>query len=136
LKRKKFSDQGLDYVLSNILRYGVITSSIVIAIGAGLTIAGVRSDGLPASISQLIQSNYDRPTLDAAKLFSGIASLDGGSIIQLGLIILLATPILRVLASVLIFGAEKDMIFVGITVFVLAVLLFSIFVVGPIESAG
>ena len=51
------------------------------------------------------------------------------AIIQLGVIILLATPVLRVTSSLVLFAFEKDRAFVLITLFVLAVLLFSFFIV-------
>ena len=57
-------------------------------------------------------------------------------IIELGLIVLLATPVARVAASVLMYALQKDKMYVAITLFVLIVLLFGLFVVGPIEAAA
>ena len=50
----------------------------------------------------------------------------GRGIIQLGLLVLLATPVARVLFSIVAFAMQRDRLYVGITVVVLAVLLYSI----------
>ena len=56
----------------------------------------------------------------------GIASLGGRSIIELGLLVLIATPIVRVALSVILFAKERDVTYVVVTVIVLATLLFSL----------
>lgn len=48
------------------------------------------------------------------------------------MLVLLATPIARVLISIFLFMRERRYIFVLITITVLAFLLFSMFVVGPL----
>ena len=63
-----------------------------------------------------------------AALISGLEQLKSFSVITLGVIVLLATLTLRVIASLILFAVEKDKRFVFITIFVLAVLMFSYFV--------
>jgi hypothetical protein len=48
------------------------------------------------------------------------------AIIQLGILLLILTPVVRVAFTVLVFLAQRDVKFVAITVFVLAVLLLSL----------
>lgn len=60
----------------------------------------------------------------------GAIELRPFAIIQLGVVFLIATPVLRVAASVLLFALEDDALYTGITLAVLALLLFSIFIVG------
>lgn len=50
-------------------------------------------------------------------------SLDGAAIIQLGVCVLIATPILRVAFSVIVFLIEKDYMYVVITLIVLIIIL-------------
>ena len=52
--------------------------------------------------------------------------LQGRGIIQLGLLILLATPLARVAFSVFAFTMERDRLYVIVTLIVLAVLAFSL----------
>jgi uncharacterized membrane protein len=46
---------------------------------------------------------------------------------QLGLLLLIATPIARVMFSAVAFAMERDRMYVGFTLIVLAVLLYSLF---------
>lgn len=124
------------FFISNVLRYGVTISAIVIAIGIVLILVGDHPANFPSSIEQLISKNYGRPTVNLFALGAGLASLNPIYIVQLGLLILLATPIVRVGLSVALFVAEKDMIYIGLTIFVLVVLLVAIFIVGPFEAAS
>jgi uncharacterized membrane protein len=49
------------------------------------------------------------------------------AIMQLGLLLLIATPISRVVFSVFAFAREEDRMYVAFTLIVLAVLLYSLF---------
>ena len=69
-------------------------------------------------------------------MVAGVAHGSAVYVLQLGLLVLIATPITRVAASVLLFLREKDMLYVGVTLLVLLMLLFALFVVGPLESAA
>ena len=137
LSKSEDLDAKVDFnaIVGNVLRVGVTISAVLIAIGVIMVLLGDKSADFPASLSQLIKTDYGRPTLNLVQLAAGVAAFSPISIVELGLLILLATPVVRVAASILLFAAEKDMIYVVLTVFVLAVLLFSIFVVGPIEAA-
>jgi uncharacterized membrane protein len=57
---------------------------------------------------------------------SGAASFHARAIIQLGLLILIATPVARVAFSVVGFALERDGVYVVITLVVLTVLAFSL----------
>lgn len=52
---------------------------------------------------------------------------DPRAFIMLGLLVLIATPIVRVLLSVVIFAVERDRVYVVITLTVLAILAWSLF---------
>ncbi len=135
-KEGNSAESKIDFnaIIGNILRYGVTLSSVLVVASMAFIFAGHASRDLPNSVSQLIQTNYGRPTVDFDKFVSGILSLNPMYILQLGFLILLATPIMRVGASIVLFAFEKDKAYVLVTTFVLIVLLFSIFVVGPIEA--
>jgi uncharacterized membrane protein len=47
--------------------------------------------------------------------------------IQLGLLLLIATPVARVAFSVYAFARQRDFLYVGVTLIVLTVLLFGLF---------
>jgi uncharacterized membrane protein len=50
----------------------------------------------------------------------------GRGIIELGLLLLIATPVARVIFSIFAFAVQRDRLYVVVTLIVLAVLLFSL----------
>jgi len=117
----------MNKILGIVLRSGVIFSGAIIAIGTTLFIANHSLDDTSAYLAynpSLIPHGNFPVTL--ASIASGLVSLDPSSIIQLGFLVLLATPVTRVALSLLLFAAEKDRRFVYLTGAVLAILLFSI----------
>ena len=124
--------------LSRLLLYGVLLSTAIIIIGLVLmaitNATGYSCDSAKDSLNCMLSYNSnliphgDYPN-NLFALASGLVHLKPFSVIQLGVIVLLATPVLRVFSSLVLFAAGKDRAFVLITVFVLAMLLFSFFVV-------
>ena len=60
------------------------------------------------------------------EILRGALQFQGRSIIQLGVLCLIATPIVRVIVSLIGFALERDRTYVLITSIVLAVLLYSL----------
>jgi uncharacterized membrane protein len=123
----------LNDAIGKILRYGVALSSIVVAAGLVLMLLAP-PPGIPETLQGTIAANFGRPTISPSGLVAGIAQGSAVGVLQLGMLILIATPIVRVAASALLFLRERDMLYVGITTLVLAMLLFALFVVGPLEA--
>jgi len=67
-------------------------------------------------------------TLSLDKIVDGIVHGNPIAVIDLGIVILIATPLVRVMAAGLTFGMERDYRFVGISVFVLAMILLAVFI--------
>jgi uncharacterized membrane protein len=67
-------------------------------------------------------------TLPLDRMLEGIGRGDPIAIIDLGIVILIATPFVRILAAGITFGMEKDYRFVGISVFVLLMIVLAIFI--------
>lgn len=119
--------------VSKVLRYGTILSAIVLALGlAGLLLNEPAE--VPRTVQSMLSSGFGAPTLDPAALMSGLASGSPLNVLEVGTLVLLATPLSRVAASVVLFAKEKDRTYVAITLLVLTMLLFAIFVLGPVES--
>jgi uncharacterized membrane protein len=109
-------------MVSTVLLVGVSISAALIALGFGAAFA-VGWQG-----SLLGQGASTAAATDYADLPARLAKLEPLAISQLGLVALLATPVLRVAASVVGFALEKDRLYAAVTLIVLAVLLTSIFV--------
>jgi len=60
-----------------------------------------------------------------AAVWAGLAQMEGRAIVIVGLFVLIATPVMRVAASVLVFIHLRDPMFAAITFFVLMMLLLS-----------
>ena len=133
--RRSRPNPDMNVVISDVLKYGVLASAIIIGLGVLILFLNT-PQSFPSTTSELLAMNYGKPTLDLSQLLSGVASANPVYVIELGLIVLLATPVARVAASVLMYAMEKDKMYVAITLFVLIVLLFGLFVVGPIEAAA
>jgi uncharacterized membrane protein len=127
---------SLHNIVSNTLLYGVLTSAVILAIGV-IAMFAKDSTGYACQLSNvqcLLSYNPSKVPHGAypntlQSLYAGLLLFKPFAIMELGIVVLIATPALRVLSSVFIFAAEKDRLFVAITVFVLAVLLFSFFIV-------
>lgn len=121
-------------VIGIVLRCGVIASFILICMGSILLfVEGQTGYYALSSAGQLIQKNSGF-LVGLVPLSQGIVSAKPYAIIELGLLILFATPIVRVFISVFLFMEERRYLFVLITITVLGLLLFSLFVVGPLVS--
>ena len=128
----------MERILSKTLLYGVLASTVVVILGLIILAVkgstGYACDGSGDALSCIVsfKSSYSPSQLypdTLAAVASGLLALKPFAIIQLGVIILLATPVLRVGSSLVLFAYEKDRAFVLITLFVLLVLLFSFFIV-------
>ena len=128
----------MELVLSNTLLYGVLASTGVIILGlimlAATSSTGYACDSSGDVLSCILsfKSSFTPSQLypnTLASVVSGLVAVKPFAIIQLGVIILLATPVFRVGSSLVLFAFEKDRAFVLITLFVLVVLLFSFFIV-------
>ncbi len=67
-------------------------------------------------------------TLSLDGILDGIVQGNPIAVIDLGIVFLIATPMMRIIASGITFGLEKDYRFVGISVFVLAMILLAVFI--------
>ncbi|PMP60224.1 MAG: DUF1634 domain-containing protein [Caldisphaera sp.] len=114
------------------LRIGVIISAILIIFGFALIL--IHNGGGPYTLNQLVNphSNVNTKTIKFSTIYSGIESLNGVDLILLGLIILIATPVLRVFIGILQFAREKDYLYTIITIIVFFNLMFAIFIIPQI----
>lgn len=109
-----------ELIIAYVLRGGVLLSAGVIVLGVLLYATGGGAGGAIGS----------RPTPSTfGAVLAGVARGDGRAVIELGLLILLATPVLRVAVSTVTFALERDWRYVAITAAVLTVLILS-FVLG------
>ncbi|HEY5079820.1 MAG TPA: DUF1634 domain-containing protein, partial [Opitutaceae bacterium] len=78
----------------------------------------------PSEVLRLTGAQGEFPR-SAAWLLAGLRHADGQAIIVAGLLVLIATPVLRVAVSVVAFWRERDRAFVAIATLVLLLLALS-----------
>ncbi|MDB5140219.1 MAG: hypothetical protein JWR12_2135 [Mucilaginibacter sp.] len=118
----KFKDTDIQTLIGLVLRIGIITSVSIVFIGGvfylyrhGHTIEDYRVfKGIPNFVQH------------PESLIKGFFDLKGQAIIQTGIILLIATPILRVIFSAIGFVLEKDYMYVGISLLVLFIIFMSL----------
>lgn len=122
----------MELLISYVLRAGVLLSAAVILFGV-VRLAVTRDTGyapiLPHHLPAVLAFHQSSgpgyfPTSPAAVGREAVAGKPY-AIIGLGMLLLIATPVVRVALSVAFFLVQQDWLYVGITVFVLAVLLVS-----------
>lgn len=115
-------DRRLELILGNLLRAGVLLSAAVVFVGACIYLA--RHIHEPANYRVFRGEPTDFRTIPGV-IHSAMHGR-GRGLIQLGLLLLIATPIARVSFSVIGFALERDRLYVVFTLIVLAILLFSL----------
>lgn len=118
----RLSDYDIEAVMGRLLITGVIISGTLILLGG---------------IFYLIQHGFSIPHFktftgepsnlrSVGQIVKGFVHLDSLSIIQMGLLLLIATPIARVIFAVIGFFIERDFLYVLISLIVLAIITYSI----------
>ena len=117
-----WTDQKVEVIIANLLRAGVMLAAVLVVVGGLIFLT--RNGLSPASYHVFAGEPFE------LRNWKGIAraalTLRGQGIIQLGLLLLIATPVARVAFSMFAFAIERDWLYVGIAAFVLGVLLFSL----------
>ena len=118
---KYFRDRDIQQLIGKQLRLGVILSSAIVFIG-GMIYLSRHGHELPA-YGAFIGVREGLNNLPG--IWDGVLNNRGMNIIQLGVVLLIATPIIRIAFSVIAFLVEKDYLYVGITLLVLGIILLS-----------
>ena len=115
-------DAAFDAMLAHVLRAGVLLSAAIVAIGAVIFLL---RHGLEQPAYHVFHGE-PTPLRSIGGILGATRQLRGRGIVQLGLLLLIATPIARVLFSVVGFARQRDWLYVAITLVVLALLAFSL----------
>ncbi len=118
--------EQVDAIISRLLRLGLMASAALVLAGAVIYL--VRHGGEAAAYG--VFRGQPRAYRELGSILRESAGFHGRGLIMAGLILLVATPVARVAFSVLAFLREHDSVYVAVTLFVLGVLLFSVFWLG------
>jgi uncharacterized membrane protein len=119
--KKKIQDEDLERIIGQLLRCGVIISSVIVT--AGGIIYLYRHGAEPPRFSQFRGEPDKMKRL--GPMWQSILGGEGRPLIMLGLCVLIATPIARIAFSIIGYLLEKDYLYLVITLSVLAVILWN-----------
>jgi uncharacterized membrane protein len=116
----KLKDTDIQAIIGWVLRTGVILSIAIVLFGGAVYIYRHGHDIANYStfkdVSDFVQ---------LSGIINGILTFKGKAIIQGGIVLLIATPIIRVAFSAVGFVFEKDYLYTGITLLVLLIIFIS-----------
>ena len=119
---RNWTDKNIEEIVGTLLRVGVSLSAFVVSIGAVIYLA--RHGREPANYRVFHGEPSDLRSLSG--IVRDAFHLRGRGIIQLGLLLLIATPVARVAFSIWGFAEEHDRLYMIFTGIVLIVLLYSL----------
>ncbi len=122
------SDEEVELRVGALLTAGVLVASVLVATG-GLVYL-IKYGGTRAHHETFTREPGDLTSLPG--IVKAASQLRGRGLIQLGLLVLLATPVARVAFSLYSFIRQRDRTYVFMTAFVLVLLLGSLFQIWPI----
>ncbi|HEY9516797.1 MAG TPA: DUF1634 domain-containing protein [Gemmatimonadaceae bacterium] len=118
------TEERVEQMVGNLLRMGVLVSAAVALLGGLVYLA---HHG--ASVAEYSTFRGQPPMLSTVGgIIAGVIALQPAAVVQLGIILLIATPVARVLLTLIAFAVQHDWMYVLISAIVLATLGYSLFV--------
>jgi uncharacterized membrane protein len=116
------TDHDLDLSVAAMLRFGVTLAALVLLAGGLLSLR--RPWSLTPDYTHFRAGNESLRSISG--IVRGALHLDPQSIIQIGLVILIATPVARVVLCIIGFARQRSTLYVVVSSIVLAILVYSL----------
>jgi uncharacterized membrane protein len=117
------ADQKMDQIMGGLLRTGVVLAAAIVFVGGVVFLSRHR---LPVTNYRVFHGE-PAEVRTISGIFHEALAFHGRGLIQLGLLVLIATPVARVAFSFFAFLYERDWTYVFVTVLVLGLLVYSLF---------
>jgi uncharacterized membrane protein len=114
-----FNDARMEAIMGRLLQVGVLLSATVVLAGGVMYLFAQRGSRADYRVFTAMPIQLRHPMA----LLRGLAHGDASAIVEVGILLLVATPICRVIFAVIAFAIERDRLYVAISLTVLAVLL-------------
>jgi uncharacterized membrane protein len=120
--KRTWTEQEVEGIVGNLLRVGVMLAAVVVFVGGVLYLIRHGSSVPDYRVF------HGEPTdlRGISGIVTDVLALRSRGIIQLGLLLLVGTPVARVAFSAFAFARQRDHTYVIVTLSVLAVLLYSL----------
>ncbi|HEY7034139.1 MAG TPA: DUF1634 domain-containing protein [Thermomicrobiales bacterium] len=123
------TDQAMERWLGRVLRVGVAIAAVLILLGLVLFVAHDHGGNRISLDTALGRDTTVRP-LGPGDVLDGLRTAQPAAYIELGLLVLILTPTVRVAMTVVLFERQHDWTFVALSAAVLAILVLGLFGVG------
>lgn len=120
----KVTDETIQKIVSNVLKYGVRTVLITGIVGGTILLSKHSTEIV--DYSQFKEKDESIFTV-INQIFQGAVEFNGSSIVYIGILILFATQLLRLLLSLISFILEKDKLYTFITILVVIIICSSVY---------
>ncbi|MBB5344998.1 DUF1634 domain-containing protein [Tunturibacter empetritectus] len=118
-----FDDHRMEIIIGRLLQTGVLLASATVLVGGAVFL--IAHHNQPANYR--VFSSESANLLHPSHLLPLLARGDAAAIIQVGILLLIATPVARVAFAVIGFAIERDRLYTIVSLAVLAILLLSLF---------
>lgn len=118
---------NIDPIISTVLRWGVTLAASIILLGVVLYVAEAGWRAILFAPRGIPPGAESAPT-SVRVVLDGLGPREPAAITDLGLLLLIVTPVITVAISLFSFVHERDWMYVGIAGFVLAMLMIGVFV--------
>lgn len=115
-------DHAMEVFIGNLLRAGVMTAALVVLSGGGIFLFRHALAPVHYTIFQRVPMEL----CTVGGILGSVLSFHGRALIQLGLLFLIATPVARVLFSLIAFARQRDFMYTLVTATVLIILVHSL----------
>lgn len=115
-------DERMERVIGRLLQFGVLAAAIVVVAGGILVLA--QYGHLPANFQQF--RGEDPALRSVGGIIRAALTGDSRAIVQLGLVLLIATPVARVALTLGAFIVQRDRLYILTTSIVLVLLLYGL----------
>jgi len=115
-------DRRLENIIGQLLRAGVLLSAAIVTLGGILYL--VQQHGAEPSFHTFVAGGPEMRTVQG--IVQSAAQWRSKGLIQIGLVLLILTPVARVAMAVVGFALEKDRLYTVVSLIVLSVLVFSL----------
>lgn len=120
--KENINDKDIQLILGTLLRAGVIISMGIVLIGGAIFL--VHHQGA------VIDYKVFKPELNKfssiAAIFKGVLTFKGDAIVQFGILMLIFTPVARIVFAIFSFLIERDYLYVLIGIIILTIITISL----------
>jgi uncharacterized membrane protein len=115
-----FDDRMMETIMGRLLQVGVLLASFVMLAG-GILYVRAHQAAMP---DYRIFKSEPEALRHVGGVVRGVEAGESAAVIQLAVLLLIATPVARVVFALIAFGIERDRLYVAVSAVVLAVLVF------------